>query len=68
MNEMIQRVIQQGVISRKEKNLVTQTLNAKRAHLTDSIRKLKMELLEEEQTLGDVRDCLVTVGDLRVEG
>lgn len=68
MNEMIQRVIQQGVISRKEKNLVTQTLNAKRAHLTDSIRKLKMELLEEEQALGDVRDCLVAVGDLRVEG
>ena len=68
MNGMIQRVIQQGFISRKEKNLVTQTLNARKAHLTDSIRKLKMELLEEEQALGDVRDSLVVVGDLRVEG
>ena len=68
MNEMIQRVIQQGFISQKEKNLVTQTLSARKAHLTDSIRKLKMELLEEEQTLGDVGDCLVQLGDLRVEG
>ena len=68
MNEMIQRVIQQGFISQKEKNLVTQTLSARKAHLTDSIRKLKMELLEEEQTLDAVRDCLVQIGDLRVEG
>lgn len=68
MNEMIQRVIQQGFISLKEKNLVTQTLNARKAHLTDSIRKLKMELLEEEQALGDVRDSLVEIGDLQVEG
>ena len=68
MNGMIQRVIQQGYLTDKEKAIITQTLSAKRAHLTDSIRKLKMELLEEEQALGDVRDCLVTVGDLRVEG
>lgn len=68
MEDMIQRVIQQGFISQKEKNLVTQTLSARKAHLTDSIRKLKMELLEEEQTLGDVRDALVQLGDLRVEG
>lgn len=67
MNEIIQRVIQQGYLTDKEKSIITQTLNAKRAHLTDSIRKLKMELLEEEQALGDVRDCLVAVGDLRVE-
>lgn len=68
MNEMTQRVTQQGYCTQKEKNLVTQTLNAKKAHLTDSIRKLKMELLEEEQALDDVRDSLVAVGDLRVEG
>lgn len=68
MNEMIQRVLEQGYITQKEKNLITQTLNAKRAHLTDSIRKLTMELLEEEQTLGDVRDCLMAVNDLKIEG
>lgn len=68
MNEMIQRVIQQGYLTDKEKSIINQTLNARKAHLTDSIRKLTMELLEEEQALGDVRDCLVAVGDLRVEG
>lgn len=42
----------------KDTQLIQQ-LSAKRAHLTDSIRQLKIELREEEQELADINDKLL---------
>lgn len=68
MNELIQRTLGQGYLTEKEKLIITQTLAAKKAHLTDSVRQLTMELLEDKQALDDVMDVLVQVGDLEVRG